>query len=72
MDFVADRVGLAPPQAGALAEHRALLQALETTEMTRSYKMLVLEALLDRDELPGGLEAAGRRPPRPRRLPRGA
>jgi hypothetical protein len=39
--------------AGALTQGRVLLDALEITRMTRSYKMLVILAMLNADALPG-------------------
>jgi len=39
----------------AFEAHRQFLMALETTEMTRSFKMLVLKAMLDADALPGAI-----------------
>lgn len=47
--------GLTPEQHEALEAHGAFLKALEATAMTKSYKMLVLLAMLERDALPGGI-----------------
>jgi len=40
-------------QQSALQKGGAILDALETTRMTRSFKMLVLQAMLNTDTLPG-------------------
>jgi len=50
--------GLDAEQARAHDRHRAFLDALETTEMTRSYKMLVLLAMLNEDRFPGEITIA--------------
>jgi hypothetical protein len=51
--FVHSQGGLDSEQARAYDRHRSFLDALETTEMTRSYKMLVLQAMLNEDAFPG-------------------
>ena len=53
--FVSDRGDLTADQRGVLDRHGALLDELETTPMTRSYKMLVLLAMLNRDAFPGAI-----------------
>jgi len=39
-------------------QHGAFLRALESTKMTRSYKMLVLQAMIEADALPGSITTA--------------
>lgn len=56
LHFVEAMGGLTPGEREALEVHGAFLQALETTAMTRSYKMLVLLAMLEREALPGALD----------------
>lgn len=51
--FVSSMGDLSSVQAAALAESGDFLDALETTEMTRSYKILVLLAMLNADRFPG-------------------
>ena len=46
------------PDATPAASATRFLDELETTPMTRSYKMLVLLAMLNEDQLPGSLEIA--------------
>jgi hypothetical protein len=53
--FVAAMGDLDEASRRALDEAGAFLEALETTQMTRSFKMLVLQAMLARDALPGEL-----------------
>src|SRR5262249_61676200 len=40
------------------ANARSFLDELETTPMTRSYKMLILQALLNEDQLSGSIDGA--------------
>jgi superfamily II DNA or RNA helicase/HKD family nuclease len=47
--------GLSPEERRARSGHRGFLDALETTEMTKSYKMLVLLAMIAEDAVPGAL-----------------
>jgi hypothetical protein len=51
--FVKSMGGLDPREEAALDSYAAFLEALETTPMTKSYKMLVLLAMLGRDRFPG-------------------
>ena len=44
---------LTPPQAQVEEQHRVFLKALETTEMVKSFKMLVVLAMLNLDAFPG-------------------
>jgi len=53
LGFVADMGDLSEVQRAAWTEHRALLDEIETTRMTRSYKMLVLRALIEAGAFPG-------------------
>jgi superfamily II DNA or RNA helicase/diadenosine tetraphosphate (Ap4A) HIT family hydrolase/HKD family nuclease len=53
LGFVASLGGLDAEQASVHDRHRAFLDALETTEMVKSYKMLVLLAMLNEDRFPG-------------------
>lgn len=53
--FVGEMGDLPGDLGRAFEAHRAFLAALETTEMTRSFKMLVLKAMLDADQLPGAM-----------------
>jgi len=61
--FVRAEGDLAPAETRTLDVAEAFLRDLETTEMTKSFKMVTLEALLDEDALAGGmtLEAIARR-----------
>lgn len=54
LGFVAGRGDLGE-SATEFERHREFLERLERTEMTRSYKMVVLLALLRRQEFPGSL-----------------
>jgi hypothetical protein len=47
--FVCSLDGLTPEQADALDRHAAFLDELETTPMTKSYKMLVVQAMPNED-----------------------
>jgi len=51
--FVESMDDLTPGQRTALNSCGEFLQTIETTQMTRSYKMLLLKALLKADRLPG-------------------
>lgn len=51
--FVAAMGGLDDEEMRALDVGRSFLEALESTKMTRSFKMLVLVAMLNTDTLPG-------------------
>ena len=53
--FVADMGDLSEAQQGAWAAHKNLLDEIETTRTTRSYKMLVLRAMIEADAFPGGI-----------------
>lgn len=53
LGFVADMGDLSETQRAAWTAHRALLDEIETTRMTRSYKMLVLRAMIEADAFPG-------------------
>jgi superfamily II DNA or RNA helicase len=51
--FVADMGDLSGESRDAWTKHRALLEEVETTRMTRSYKMLVLRAMIEGGAFPG-------------------
>jgi superfamily II DNA or RNA helicase/diadenosine tetraphosphate (Ap4A) HIT family hydrolase/HKD family nuclease len=51
-----EKRGLTEALSRARQRHGPFLDALETTEMTKSYKMLVLIAMLDADRFPGGMQ----------------
>ncbi len=53
LGFVADMGDLSEAQRAAWGAHRALLEEIETTRMTRSYKMLVLRAMIEAGAFPG-------------------
>jgi superfamily II DNA or RNA helicase len=53
--FIGAMGDLSADQARVVERHRSFLEALETTEMTRSYKMLVLLAMLNHDAFPGSI-----------------
>lgn len=53
LGFVSDMGDLSTDQRSAWTTHRALLDEIETTRMTRSYKMLVLRAMIEADAFPG-------------------
>jgi len=55
LGFVRAQGGLSTDETTAYQEVQEFLTAVETTEMTKSYKMLVLLALLNRDQFPGSL-----------------
>ncbi len=54
--FVREMEDLTPEQQRALDEHGEFLDVIEVTPMTRSFKMLVLQALLNADQLPGEMD----------------
>jgi superfamily II DNA or RNA helicase/HKD family nuclease/diadenosine tetraphosphate (Ap4A) HIT family hydrolase len=73
LGFVKSQEGLAADEDSAYGAAKPFLEALESTEMTKSYKMLLLLAMLNRNELPGSLSLSdlaeevasmGRRDPR--------
>ncbi|WP_440996045.1 DUF3427 domain-containing protein [Arhodomonas sp. SL1] len=49
--FVASQGDLEPPEQACLQQHNGFLQEVETTAMTKSFKMVLLEALLELDGL---------------------
>lgn len=51
--FVREMGDLSPSQRRVLDEHGEFLDHVEITPMTRSFKMLVLRAMLNSDQLPG-------------------
>ena len=53
LGFVADMGDLSGTQRAAWTANRALLDEIETTRMTRSYKMLVLRAMIEAGAFPG-------------------
>ena len=53
--FVASMGDLDATQQRALERHGAFIDALDTTEMVKSYKMLVLLAMLNADRFPGSI-----------------
>ena len=53
LGFVADMGDLSEAQRATWTAHRALLDEIETTRMTRSYKMLVLRAMIEAGAFPG-------------------
>jgi hypothetical protein len=55
LGFVADQGDLDPDEAEAREAAKGFLNSLEITPMTRSYKMLVLLSMLNRDALPGSI-----------------
>jgi superfamily II DNA or RNA helicase/HKD family nuclease/diadenosine tetraphosphate (Ap4A) HIT family hydrolase len=56
--FVKAQGGLSHEEETAYQEAQGFLTALESTEMAKSYKMLVLLALLNRNQFPGSLPIA--------------
>lgn len=48
-DFVKDQADLGPEESICLENTRSLLKEVETTQMTKSFKMILLEALLEVD-----------------------
>jgi superfamily II DNA or RNA helicase/HKD family nuclease/diadenosine tetraphosphate (Ap4A) HIT family hydrolase len=55
LGFVRAQGGLSADDERAYEDAKGFLDALETTDMTRSYKMLVLLAMLNRNQFPGAL-----------------
>ncbi len=55
LGFVRDADSLDAAQRDVLLAHEPFLTELEKTSMTKSYKMLVVQALLNRDALPGSI-----------------
>jgi superfamily II DNA or RNA helicase/diadenosine tetraphosphate (Ap4A) HIT family hydrolase len=55
LGFVETQGGLTPDEKSAREALSSFLEALETTDMTRGYKMLVLLAMINRNQLPGTL-----------------
>ncbi len=53
LGFVRAQGGLDETQAAAFDRHQAFLSELDDTQMTKSYKMLVLLAMLNEDAFPG-------------------
>ena len=53
--FVASMGDLDATQQRAFERHEAFVNALDTTEMVKSYKMLVLLAMLNADRFPGSI-----------------
>ena len=53
LGFVRVMGDLGPGQEAAFTANRDFLEGLETTQMTKSYKMLVLQAMLNEDCFPG-------------------
>jgi superfamily II DNA or RNA helicase len=53
LGFVSDMGDLTGDEQNAWRDHKALLEEIETTRMTRSYKMLVLRAMIEADAFPG-------------------
>lgn len=53
LGFVADMDDLSGEQRATWTAHRTLLDEIETTRMTRSYKMLVLRAMIEGGAFPG-------------------
>ncbi|MCI0570367.1 MAG: DUF3427 domain-containing protein, partial [Myxococcaceae bacterium] len=56
LGFVRAMGDLSPAQLAARESAGAFLEALESTPMTKSYKMLVLQAMLNLDAFPGHVE----------------
>jgi superfamily II DNA or RNA helicase/diadenosine tetraphosphate (Ap4A) HIT family hydrolase len=56
LGFVREMGDLSDVQLAAWQEHEQFLRTLETTQMTRSFKMLTLLAMLDEDRFPGRIE----------------
>ncbi|MHC4932289.1 MAG: DUF3427 domain-containing protein, partial [Planctomycetota bacterium] len=56
--FVRAMGDLSEDQEAALEQHGDLLDAIEITPMTKSFKMLVLLAMLNADSLPGSVDLA--------------
>ncbi len=54
-DFVAAQDDLTAEEAAALKQHHAVFDEFARTPMTRSYKMVLLQAMLEANELPGSI-----------------
>lgn len=55
LDFVAHQGDLSSAETATLDRHRGLLDTLATTQMTRSYKMLLVRAMQREDGFPGAI-----------------
>jgi superfamily II DNA or RNA helicase/HKD family nuclease/diadenosine tetraphosphate (Ap4A) HIT family hydrolase len=55
LGFVESQGGLTPDEKSCRGALSAFLEALESTEMTRSYKMLALLAMINRNQFPGAI-----------------
>jgi superfamily II DNA or RNA helicase/HKD family nuclease/diadenosine tetraphosphate (Ap4A) HIT family hydrolase len=55
LGFVNEQGGLSNDELAAFNSLSTFLESLETTEMSKSYKMVVLTAMLNRDSLPGSI-----------------
>lgn len=55
LGFVRSQEGLTADEESTYQAIQPFLEALETTEMSKSYKMLVLLAMLNRNQFPGSL-----------------
>ncbi len=53
--FVQTEGDLDQPEQEAFQQHRALLESLETTAMTRSFKMVLLLAMMAQERFPGSI-----------------
>lgn len=58
LGFVADMGDLDAEARAAWVRHKALLEHIEITRMTRGYKMLVLRAMIEAGAFPGRIEIA--------------
>ncbi|CAN0376331.1 unnamed protein product, partial [Phaeothamnion confervicola] len=56
LEFVRDRQGLSAAEVAALASHADFLEEVERGRMVKSYKMLLLQAMLNLDAFPGSVE----------------
>jgi superfamily II DNA or RNA helicase len=56
LGFVKSMDGLSPEQASCFENHMQLLEDISITPMTKSYKMLLLLAMLNLDGMPGRIE----------------
>lgn len=56
LEFVRKMGGLTPAQKSVYERHRSFLEHLERTQMSRSFKMLLLLAMLNRDSFPGSIK----------------
>jgi superfamily II DNA or RNA helicase/diadenosine tetraphosphate (Ap4A) HIT family hydrolase len=56
MHFVASKGDLDQPQQRALEQHGAFIETLDTTDMVKSYKMVVLLAMLNTEKFPGSID----------------